>query len=527
VTPFRLTVRILRRGSVVIVAAAAFFIYVLAVSYRRLYRTTASRELLVRQFGHNRAFDAIFGQAVRIDTPGGFLMWKYSAILTVLVALWSLRSVTRVLRGDEEAGRTDLVVAGPIDITTQLRSQLGAVGGVLAVLALAMALAGVAGGLPLGGSFLMGVTMVSCGWVFGAVAAVTSQLVPTRRQATASGGTLLGAAFLVRVLATGSGRDWLCWCTPFGWAERLSPFSHPRLVALLPMAAAPVVLVAVALGLRARRDTGEGMLLSHPAAGRAPARPLASVLGLDWRLSRGTALGWGAGSVITGFVLGFLAIGVAGYARSDAGVEKLFTRYTGTSASSVAGLLGLAFAVVAVVLSVFAGTVFARCREEEGRGHADALLAGGVSRARFIASRGVLCVALAVPLAVITACAAWAGTDLGGGSPAGFWPTVRGGLNTVPVVLLFGAVALLAFGVVPRATGTVRFASVGVAYGIVFLGGALKLPGPVRDLSPFTHLAPVPAAPVDATASIVMLALAAAIGLVGAAAFARRDVLVE
>lgn len=524
-TPIGLTVRTVRRGAVVITAGLAFFVYFLSVTYGQLYKTQASRDDLVRQFSHNQAFAALFGQAVRLDTAGGFLMWKYGAIFTVLIALWSMFSVTKVLRGDEELGRTDLLVSGPVNVVSQVLRQTLVLMGVLAVLALVMALGGVAGGLPVGGSLLMGVTMVSCGWVFGAVAAVTSQLVSSRRQASSLAGALMGAAFLTRVLATGSGRYWLCWCTPFGWAERLSPFSDPKYVALVPIAVTPVLLMVVALRLRAGRDTGEGTLRATDR--HRSAVPLRTVHGLDWRLSRDTAAGWATASVLTGFVLGYLAIGIADYVRSDANVEKLLAKYTNSPVSSLTGFLGYSLSLVAVVLSVFAGTIFARAREEEALGHGDLILTAGVSRVRTVGSRVVLCIALVVVLALTTAGAAWAGTALGGGAPADFGRTMEGGLNIVPLVLLFGSLALLTFGLVPRATGAVRFASVGLAYGILFLGGALKLPRLVRDLSPFTHLAPVPAGPANLEALLVMTGLAVACGLVGLVAFTRRDVMVE
>jgi ABC-2 type transport system permease protein len=131
-----------------------------------------------------------------------------------------------------------------------------------------------------------------------------------------------------------------------------------------------------------------------------------------------------------------------------------------------------------------------------------------------------------VVLAVLASCAAWAGTAVSG-KAADFGSTLKGGLNTVPLVLLFGGIALLVFGVVPRATSVMRFASVGLAYAIVFIGGAIKAPQWFLNVSPFTHLAPVPAAAADPEALIVMLCLAVLTGLAGAAAFAHRDTQVE
>jgi ABC-2 type transport system permease protein len=47
--------------------------------------------------------------------------------------------------------------------------------------------------------------------------------------------------------------------------------------------------------------------------------------------------------------------------------------------------------------------------------------------------------------------------------------------------------------------------------------------GWVLALSPFSHLAPVPAVPADVAAPLVMLAVATAFALAGTLAFAQRD----
>jgi ABC-2 type transport system permease protein len=56
-----------------------------------------------------------------------------------------------------------------------------------------------------------------------------------------------------------------------------------------------------------------------------------------------------------------------------------------------------------------------------------------------------------------------------------------------------------------------------------FLGPLLGLPQAVRDLSPFTHVPPVPAADVTATPLISLAVIALGVGAVGVVLFRRRD----
>jgi ABC-2 type transport system permease protein len=63
-----------------------------------------------------------------------------------------------------------------------------------------------------------------------------------------------------------------------------------------------------------------------------------------------------------------------------------------------------------------------------------------------------------------------------------------------------------------------------VGYIVTLLGPALSWPAWVLNLSPFTHLAWVPAAPWAATSGIVMTCLGLVFLGVGLLAFRRRDV---
>jgi ABC-2 type transport system permease protein len=83
--------------------------------------------------------------------------------------------------------------------------------------------------------------------------------------------------------------------------------------------------------------------------------------------------------------------------------------------------------------------------------------------------------------------------------------------------------AVLTFGVLPRLTVAVPAAVTVSGYVLTLLGPALSWPGWVIDLSPFTHLAYVPAQPFAATSAIVMAVIGCTAAACGVAAFSRRD----
>ena len=96
-----------------------------ALSYNRIYQTSTERQRLAATFGVNHAASALFGPAPELQTVAGFTVFKVSMLLIIIGAIWGLLTSTRQLRGDEDAGRWDLLLGGP---TTRAR----AVGQVLA-----------------------------------------------------------------------------------------------------------------------------------------------------------------------------------------------------------------------------------------------------------------------------------------------------------------------------------------------------------------------------------------------------------
>lgn len=103
--------------------------------------------------------------------------------LALLAALMSTFLAVRHTRGDEEAGRAELVWATPAG--RRLPTIATIVHGILAnvVLAALTTLALVATGLPAGGSLLTGAAAASCGIAFLGIGLLAAQFMRTSRGA--------------------------------------------------------------------------------------------------------------------------------------------------------------------------------------------------------------------------------------------------------------------------------------------------------------------------------------------------------
>src|SRR5487761_454792 len=212
-----------------------------ALTFARLYKTAAARESLVSSGLDNPALIFLYGR-LNGDSVGALTAWRYGVWGALFAALMSVFIVIRHTRGDEEAGRLELIGSARVGRQAPLAS------------ALALAIG-------------------TCGLAFTGVSAVTAQLTSGARAARGLAIGVLGVAFLSHAVgdaAGASGPSWLTWVLPLGWTEALRPFVGERWWVL----ALPVALFAagtwLAFALARRRDLGAGLLADRPG------RPAAS-----------------------------------------------------------------------------------------------------------------------------------------------------------------------------------------------------------------------------------------------------------
>ncbi|HEX8928467.1 MAG TPA: ABC transporter permease, partial [Actinomycetota bacterium] len=322
-----------------------------ASSYQRLYPTEADRAKVAAS-ANTGALRAITGPTFDLSTVGGLTAWRIAGIGAVLSALMSLLLVVRHTRAEEEAGRTELVGAAAVG-----RYAVPVAGFLVAVLAnVSIALLSAAGliavGLPVAGSFALGLAIGLAGLVFAAIALVTAQVSAVARAASGAAGALLGLAYLLRAVGD-SGASWLSWLSPIGWAQQVRAFAGERwAVFALPVLLTAGLLAATAVVLP-RRDAGAGLRQERPGPAVADRR-LAGPLGLAWRLQRGALLGWTAGFLVTGAAVGAVASDVGDLLGDGPQAAELIDKLGGgadvvsTYLSLIVGLLGLVAAGYAV-----------------------------------------------------------------------------------------------------------------------------------------------------------------------------------
>jgi ABC-2 type transport system permease protein len=467
-------------------------------SYASSFPTPASRQSLVAVTEGNVAFSALFGPIHDIDTVAGYTAYKVSMTLAILSAVWGLLISTRVLRGEEDAGRWELLLAGH---TTRGRAAaqaaLGLGAGVVALWVPTALLAVAVGadskiGISAGAALYFATAVVSVVAMFMAIGMLVGQLAASRHDANLIGAAVIAAAYLLRMVAdSDAGLVWLRWASPLGWFEQLRPLTGSHPLAFLPITVLVALVVTCAIALAGSRDAGSSALPTR-AAPRARTFLLGGQAGLTVRLTRGAVAAWLFSLVATGLAMGLVTQSAGTALTGSPTLERVLGRLGAQRAGAVL-YLGYVFVLAAALVAIAVAGQIAGIRNEEAGGQLDNLLVRPVARWQWLGVRVGVGTGLVVAASVLAGVAAWIGA-VTQHSHVGFGELVEAGLNVAPPAVFVLGVGVLVFGVLPRL-------AIGATYGLVVWSFLVEILSAIvdsnhwlRDTSPLLHIAPAPAA---------------------------------
>ncbi|MFT4211745.1 MAG: polyketide antibiotic transporter [Microbacterium sp.] len=436
---------------------------------------------------------------------GAFVAFEVLPWLAMLAALMSVFLAVRHTRGDEEAGRAELVSATPAARVAPTIATI--VHGVLAnlVLGALTGLALAATGLDAGGSLLMGAAAGATGVAFLGIALVAAQLMRTSRGASSLSVWVLVAAFVVRGFGNAAGvagddlthltSAWPTWISPFGWAEQTRPYDAdlwwPALLAL----GVGLALALTAALLQSARDLGAGFLPER--RGPAAARPgLRTAHALVWRLAAGSIVGWAVGAALTGLLATTLGSIVDQVAGSNPAVAQILEKIA-SSGSLEEATVGVFFTMLGILAACCAVQTVVRARQEEAHGTAEALLASAVGRVRWLTGYLVVATCAVLVVVAVAMLAAYAGIATNDGDASLYRVVTVAGLGQLAAASVFTAVTALVFVLAPRQTIGVAWALVLAGTMLGMFGPLLGLPGWSTDISPFAVTPTVSGGEVD------------------------------
>jgi ABC-2 type transport system permease protein len=517
-----------RRDGAVLPACVFGIAALLAITARDLtvlYPTAAGRLAVATRASANPALRFLLGR-LNGTSVGAFLAARWSVWGAAFAVLLTIFIVVRHTRGDEEAGRLELVGSAAVGRQAPLTAALLAAATANMAIALLTCFWLLGLKLPLAGSAALALSISGCGLVFGGVAAIGAQLAVTARGARGIAIAALGAAFVLRAVGdTAPVRgSWLSWASPLGWVELARAFGSAGerwWVLTLPLAST-AVLVAAAFLLAAWRDHSAGLLPGRP--GQATASGLLhGPFGLAWRLQRPVLAGW-----LAAFVFAFAALGAgANGVGSIIGGSTVLRHYllrVGYQATVTDAYLSALMLMAGLAAAVYSTAAVLRLRTEETGNLAEPVLSAATGRIRWALSH----ISVAVTGACLLLATAGLSTGLGYGVLTGSVSTqvprlLGAALARLPAAMVVAAVAVLLFGLLPWESIALAWTAVALVGVIGVFGPPLQWPAWMMDISPFTQIPRLPGGTVSAAPLLWLCAVALTISTAGLIGLRHRD----
>ncbi len=532
---FAKTLRDSRRAALVVGFMGGLFMLATAAPIAAEFDTLEERQLLVRSMTVLPAvFRGLLGEAINIETLGGFISWRVGNVLPVLLGLWSVIALSGTLAGEAAKGSLDLLVSTP---HSRRSIALQKIAGHVIALVVAMLIAAVF--LSLAGRVfatlpgdeipfdaalsqvtLYGLLMLASGSIAFAVAPLVG-----RSKAVGVGLIALFGMYLVSSYSTLSPTleaigpvSWYAWTSGHRPIAGVTDWPSVGL-----LAAVVVALLTIGVAVFERRDLGAVAPLRWlriPGLPRGTSGPFARLLA-DLAPA---ALGWGGGvGVYAGLIASSAPALTDVLAQTPGLTDYIRIIYPDIDLSQPSGILQLAFFAFASLMAGLAGATFlAAWASDENERRLDLVLSTPVSRAGWALRSGLAVIAgIGIMVMVLGLFVIAAVGSQGGDITA----PVAGSAILGLAAAAFTGVGFAAGGLFRSSLAAPVAATVVIATFVLdTLGSALDLPDAILDLSLYRHLGQPMVGTYDVVGIVVALVLAIGGLLVGAWGLQRRDV---
>ena len=465
---------------------------------------------------------------------GSIVMIETFLFASISIALMNILAVIRHTRHEEEGGRTELIGSAPVGRFAGLTAALSVVFLANMVIAGLALIALLAYDLPLKGSVLMSASFFGVGVCFAGIAAITAQLSQSARVASGLAGLMLGLDVLIRGIGDSSGQlsaDGLfvsstrvSWASIIGWGQQSRPFTDNKLWVIVLYIILFIVLIGVAFLLRARRDMGAGYLpLKDGPAEAAPT--LLSTFGLSLRLQKGIIFWWLLPVFLMAVCYGAVLDEAQKMLTENEQLAELISQMGNGSTDLTNAFIIVMMGFFGLLSAAFIIQMMMRMRSEEAIGRLEGIVASPVNRLTWMLSF----MSVAVVGTILLLAFSGIGMALGYILVADISSTVvrtimEATLVQLPPVLVFGGIATLLYGIVPRISGGLTWFAFALSLIISQFGKLFKLPDWVLTISPFHHVAAVPLKQGDIDIIVLVLLVGIILMAIGLAGFRKRDI---
>ncbi len=510
--------------------ALAFGLYVAskAIGFVKTYPTAIAQQKAVATLSKNTGIKLLLGPIHSANTIGGYVAWNCLVVMVLIGGIWAILLATKMFRGEEDAGRAELLLSGQ---TTMRKAAVNTLVGLSACLALfymiiaiTFALVGKAHGVDFNvaaASYLA--LAVICGlFIFLMIGALASQLMPTRSRASSVSVAFFGIFFVLRGIADVSSLHWLLYFTPFGWIEKMQPLSQPQPIWIWPAVGLIFVLVGLTIYYAGKRDLGASTFADRDSA-KPHFKLLKSPFWANFRLTRTSSISWLVAIGVLSLIYSLLTKAVTQTFSQSTSAEHFLNRITHQShLTSALAFLGMVFLLQMIVIMCYAASAISALRRDEAEGYLDNILVRPYSRMRWLLGRISLILIVIILAGFVLGAGTWLGM-INQNIGISFNTLIQAGANAiVPVIFTLG-IGVFTFGIRPRLTSLLVYAVIAWSFLLEMISSGIKINHWILDTSLLNHIVFAPAASPNWATNLILIGIALVLGIIGFISFNKRD----
>jgi ABC-2 type transport system permease protein len=520
------------RGGIVIGLLCGLLMGAQGAAFAAAYPTQQSRDGFVTSLKSIPAVGFLAGEIQDASSPASYAIYKSIALTTLIVAIWGLMTTTRLLRGQEEDGRLEPILAGRVaKVGATIHILIGFTYSFLIAVLITWVLIAALGADPkvnlsVGHAGLMTLGVYLPALFFAALGVLVSQLALTRGRALAYG---LGPLLVLYALrgAGNSIADWndLKRFTPFGWTDLLNPVLAPNTAWIIPTIVFVIIAIPLALYFVRSRDLG-GSIWPQSQYARPHYYLLDSDFGYTIRQNIWPFIWWTIGALAFAGLLASIAKVAADALASSPAAIRVIASLGGSYNDVVIVFLGFGGTFTALILLVMSAVAIGGIRNQEAKGYLDNILIQPIHRSAWLTKRLLTIVGMVTLISLLTSYTTWQITQAQGIS-LDLGVVLQNAISLVGVVVLLIGVGALIYGVLPRAAAIVMYVAIIWAFIVDILKAIFSLNDSIEKTSLLHYVTFAPTKTPDWSTFAWLVSIGVVTSVLGIIAFAKRDIIAE
>jgi len=520
------------KGAIIIGILAGMMTVIQGAGYTVTYPDARSRAQFASSLESAPSLGVIYGESKNLVSASGYIVYRVVPFMSLIASIWGLVVVTKLLRGQEEDGRWELIASSNTSVQSATWNVLLGFAMSFGLALIISTLITTAGGIlpdiamSLVTSMLVTLAIFLPAAIFVGLGIFTSQLSMSRRRAMMYGLIPLLGFFALRALGnTISDVYWLKHVTPFGWSDLISPVINLQPIWFLPFIIATPMLVVLGIYLVGKRDLGAGILKESSSA-KSHYFLLGSAGTLAIRQNILLFIGWGLAALTMSALIGAIASIAANSLIDSPAAKNVVSQLGGSFNDLKVAVIGAGLVFTVMVLLIMITTCMATIRGVEAKNYLDNLLVQPIRRSSWLIIQLLITVVAFTLISVLCALATWLIAN------AQHIAFELGNLLLVSIALTGTVIFTLGFGTLlygtlPRLTVIGMYVVIGWSFIIDAIGAVVKLNDLIVKSSLFHYISFSPTKTPDWSTFAELAAIGVVMAAIGIVAFTKRDIIAE